>query len=838
MNRDTIDFGIDLGTTNSAIAVLQGRDTHVFKNNENLEYTPSAVWIDRNNHLFVGRTARERIESDPDNAFSEFKLQMGTSTTYRFALSGREMKPEELSAEVLKSLKASVMQRTQEDVKAAVITVPAAFELHQNKATRQAAELAGLTPSPLLQEPVAAALAYGFQSKSDKIFWLVYDLGGGTFDAAVIQVRDGEIRVVNHGGDNHLGGKLIDWAIVENLFIPTLTQQYKLKGFQRGNPAWISAIAKLKAEAEQAKIRLSDHQSLWIHIPFLGLDEQKHPISFEYELKRSDVEQLMEPFILRSINICKKVLTEKNLTANSIENILLVGGPTLTPYLRERLADKQKGLGIPLEFSIDPLTVVARGAAIFAGTQRLIQDEARLKHIRPKGAYTISFPGWAFQGSDSETTVGGMIKGEVSQRFQGYTVEFINSNIRPPWRSGQIPVDASGSFIASLWVKSGETNTYSVELRDSVGRICPSVTDPQKLSYTQGIVIANIPLTHSIGVALANNEVEWFLVKGQSLPARSQKTLRTAFEVSQGQAGGVIRIPVVEGESPRADRNRIIGRLEVTAQQVRRTVPVGAEVGITIDIDTSRLLRTKANIPLLDEEFEEVLHLGGQNITRDIAHLQQDLAEQKRRLSKLKTQEKALLEKDTEEVSAFLQQIENEQVVREVESALAAAQTDPESLDACDKRLSDLKMVLDQAETALEWPNLIQETNRLLARAQEIMDEYGSREDKQHFQQCEDDIHKAIYTQNADVLQQRVGKLRELLTYVLDKHDILPQMWFEQLCGMKNNMRNQVQAQKLIDEGLRALQTKNIPALRSINQQLKILLPLSLPPTDISTLTR
>src|SRR5215813_10297699 len=258
MSRNTIDFGIDLRTTNSSVAMLKGTDTDVIKNNENLEITPSAVWIDKKGSLFVGRHAKERLIVDSENAASEFKLLMGTNTEISFKRSGRRMKPEELSAEVLKSLKADVMQRTGEDIEAAVITVPAAFDLPQCKATEAAARLAGLKVSPLLQEPVAAAMAYGFQHEGKKSFWLVYDLGGGTFDAAIIQVRDGMIQVVNHGGDNQLGGKLIDWRIIEDLLLPTLERNYDLPYFNRGNKRWLSAFAKLKKAAEEAKIRTGD----------------------------------------------------------------------------------------------------------------------------------------------------------------------------------------------------------------------------------------------------------------------------------------------------------------------------------------------------------------------------------------------------------------------------------------------------------------------------------------------------------------------------------------------------------------------------------------------------
>ena len=196
MARTTIDYGIDLGTTNSSVAVLTDTIAEVVPNKDGSLMTPSAIWYDKRGKLYVGKDARSRHLHDEENAAVEFKLRMGQNWRKMFQRSGNRMLPEEMSAEVLKSLRADVHTNKREDVNAAVVTVPAAFELSQCEATRRAAELAGLTVSPLLQEPVAAALAYGFQSASDKVFWLVYDFGGGTFDAAVIQLRDGVIQVV------------------------------------------------------------------------------------------------------------------------------------------------------------------------------------------------------------------------------------------------------------------------------------------------------------------------------------------------------------------------------------------------------------------------------------------------------------------------------------------------------------------------------------------------------------------------------------------------------------------------------------------------------------------
>jgi len=487
MTQHTIDFGIDLGTTNSAIARFAGVDAEVIKNNQGHETTPSAVWVDRRNRIHVGQAAKMRSEADPDNTCTEFKLRMGTSGMAKhFVAAGRSMEPEELSAEVLKSLRRDVAQRLERDITAAVITVPAAFELSACDATKRAAELAGLTQAPLLQEPIAAALASGFQSAADNTFWLVYDLGGGTFDAAVINLRDGEFNVVTHRGDNFLGGKLVDWQIVEQLLIPAITEQHPMTGLGRGNPRWFGTIAKLKQAAEQAKIQLSQLQVAEVALELT--DEHGRQFDFYHDVHRADVERLFEPLIVRSINLCRTALSESGLGPGDIEKVLLVGGPTLSPYLRQRLADPREGLGIPLDHSQDPITVVARGAAIFAATQRL---ETPVAPPPPApGQYTVQLE-YEPVGPDLQPFVGGRVSGPD---LAGYSVELIRDDARDPWRSGRITLAPDGTFGVTLLAERGRPNTYRIELTDPTGT--PHDITPSTLTYTVGVVDTRPPLTH------------------------------------------------------------------------------------------------------------------------------------------------------------------------------------------------------------------------------------------------------------------------------------------------------------------------------------------------------
>jgi molecular chaperone DnaK len=269
--RQTFDFGIDLGTTNSAIAVLNGVTPRILKNMLDDDITPSAVSINKRLEVLVGKSAKTKLlQTGRTDTQIEFKRVMGTQQSFTFKSAGVSKLPEELSAEILKSLRTDVQRATGEEPLAAVITVPAAFETHQTSATMKAAKLAGFSQVALLQEPVAAALAYGFQTAGEKAYWLVFDFGGGTFDAALIKAEDGTVTVVHHGGDNFLGGSDIDWAFVENVILPKVHAQNPdfSEWLTRSNNDEKARVGmeKLKAAAEAAKVTLSGATSTTLDV--------------------------------------------------------------------------------------------------------------------------------------------------------------------------------------------------------------------------------------------------------------------------------------------------------------------------------------------------------------------------------------------------------------------------------------------------------------------------------------------------------------------------------------------------------------------------------------------
>jgi molecular chaperone DnaK len=689
MKSITIDFGIDLGTTNSKIAKIKGVETEVFKNNDGSEATPSAVWMDSKERVHVGRRAKDQLENDPENAFSEFKLQMGTETQYTFARNEKKMSPHELSSEVLKALKEDVRRQLGIDVTSVVITIPAAFGLLQCEATNKAAELAGFINHPLLQEPIAAAMAYGFQSEKTNKFWMIYNFGGGTFDASIIQIKDGQIEVINHGGDIIIGGKNLDWEIVNKLFAPVVAKENNLNNFYSNNKQFKGAFAKLKAEAEKAKIRLSFEDSVEIYIDNLFKNDKGLAVVFSYELFRNDFNELAKPYIIQSIDICKKLLFETRLITSNIEKIIMVGGTSLIPYLREMLLDPNEGLGIPLESSINPLTVVAIGAAIFAGTQRI----PFTKDIEVQKDEFLLELDYQPVGPDSEPLIGGRLLTDSSVDFDDFTIEFVNKTVRPEWRSGKIGLSSEGVFISQLWAEKDKKNEFQIEFYDQTG--VKYKTIPDKLIYTMGMVSAEAPLVHSIGIALAKNETIILLQKGVPLPAKSKIVLRTIKDFCVEQNEDFINIQLVECEyQPNENYNRFLGSIYIKADLIRANIPAGSEIEVSISIDSSRKIVAKTFIPILDEEFTSQFNLMIEN-----ASIQENIS---------------CFEESKDEHETLFQKVENEsstigsKILKQIESE--------NLIDEFNKFVRDgsqgFRTKLNNTDDSIVWPTLVNDTNK------------------------------------------------------------------------------------------------------------------------------
>src|SRR6478609_4607977 len=321
MAETPLYVGIDLGTTNSAAAVFDGERVAVVRNAQGATVTPSVVRVDKQGRITVGTRARRFIEQDPANTAAEFKRLMGTGKAIDFPAAGIAKKPEELSAEVLKALRQDITDQLGVNVERCVISVPALFELPQSAATSEAARLAGFARVELLQEPIASALAAGWRADDDGAgTWLVFDLGGGTFDASLLETRDGLLRVVGHDGDNFLGGRDFDWAITEHLASQLAVVP------RRNQPEHAAALRALRLAAEDAKIELSRGERAQVTLAQpLAIDGQD--VEVDLELTRATVEQLCAPLVDRALEVCVRLLSTHGLGPGRLARIVLVGGP-------------------------------------------------------------------------------------------------------------------------------------------------------------------------------------------------------------------------------------------------------------------------------------------------------------------------------------------------------------------------------------------------------------------------------------------------------------------------------------------------------------------------------
>ncbi|HHH83939.1 MAG TPA: molecular chaperone DnaK, partial [Thermoplasmatales archaeon] len=346
--------GIDLGTVNSEVAVMEGGKPVLIKSAEGEPYFPSIVAFTKEGEMLVGEAAKRQAIMNPEGTIHRIKRKMGTNEKVK--VWGKEYTPEQISAFILQKIKRDAEEYLGEEVKEAVITVPAYFNDDQRQATKDAGKIAGFEVKRILNEPTAAALAYGLDKEGEHKI-AVYDLGGGTFDITIMEVGDGVFEVLSTNGDTHLGGADMDRAIVDYL-----ADKFKEEhGIDLREDK--KALQRLTEAAEKAKMELSSAMQTSIDLPYITVvnNEPKH---IQETLTRAKFEQLIEPIVKRTIEPCQQALKDAKLKAEDIDHVVLVGGTTRIPYVRKVV---EEIFGKKPERGIDPMECVAFGAAIQAG---------------------------------------------------------------------------------------------------------------------------------------------------------------------------------------------------------------------------------------------------------------------------------------------------------------------------------------------------------------------------------------------------------------------------------------------------------------------------------------
>ena len=721
MARIKIDYGIDLGTTNSSICRMEKGEPVVIKTDTLKETLPSCVSVNRRGSLSVGDAAYNTMKSDKrratkgwhvaaTNTYIEFKRTMGTDTQYPCANANRDFTSEELSAEVLKTLRSFV---TDEQFRSVVITVPAKFTVGQKTATIEAAKLAGFDRCELLQEPIAASFAYGLTADEKSGIWMVFDFGGGTFDAALLRVEDGIMQVFDTAGDNYLGGKDLDAAIVDKVIVPYLKQHYNIDGILSDKAKNAMLRDAMKTYAEDVKIQLSFKQQddIISNLGDLGEDEDGEEIELDITVTQQQLFEAIRPIFQKSVDICRSLLEANGLTGADLNKLILVGGPTHSPLIRQMLHEQ---ITPNVDTSIDPMTAVATGAALFAST---LDAEVRDEDIEV-GTVKLDM---GYEATSVETVEWVSVKldrsGSGSNCPESVLVELERAD--GAWSSGKVEIDEMGNVIEANLLE-GKPNAFTVKVYNRRGDLMPCF--PAEITIIQGSKVGAAPLPYNIGIAVWSDRRKRAIFRAATGLEKNKPTpavgvvnsLSTSRQLRPGIGTDIMTVPIYQCEDqPEQGRTaalyEYVADVVVTGDEVDQLIPENSPVDVTLRVDSSEQMTVEIFFPATDLTVTRPLDTSKKQSVREAEDLiNKYISDAQRELDNLSADgvPTASLQRDLNDVITSHQNSQEKKAV-----------------------LQHLKMVMrsiEDEETRTEWDRLERKLKDLFERLGRAQAELGN----------------------------------------------------------------------------------------------------------------
>ena len=813
---NTINFGIDLGTTNSAIAKFIKGEVIIFSNPQDYgRNTLPSVVAYRKDKITVGNKAKEFLEKDPKSVVGIFKRKMGTAESFKIKSINESKTPIELSAQVLKELKTFV--NTGDNLDAVVITIPASFDTIQSNATKEAGIQAGFKQVVLLQEPIAASLAYANMKKEREMQegqWLVYDLGGGTFDVALIKIKDGEMKVLDHEGDNFLGGADFDNMIVEKLVIPKICEQYKFSNLEDDMK---SASGKFNAKyyvllrrAEEAKITLSSKTSAEIVVDGFE-DEDGNEVDMEIIITRSEFNELIRPNIDGTIEMIKQILTRNSLKPIDLQFTLMVGGSTYIPYVRTRV---EEVLQIPANCEIDPTTAVAIGAAYYSATK-----PKEIEKSSAKKQTSISIKTSYNKASKEKDEL-------FSARITGNTEGLSYRITRQDGGFDSGIKKLSERISEDLPLVDGAFNFFSLVVYDSQNNIID--TDIEPIGINSGFGISGQPIPEDICLEVddydnpGKTRLKPIFFKNAILPLRSQGI---SFPLNKGMIKGndddFIYINVLEGSHlALPEANKGIGFMEIRGTQIKRDIAKGSDIEITISISESRDISISVYLNMADQEFKQTFNPKERHTPIEFLKEQvEDLSD------KLDLEIQEATDKEDYETAGTLNKLkkEMETVSEETESLT--------SDDVTDKRyqLEDKKRKIAQEIDSATKNKRIQQVKahyfEIKEECEKMLDENGNDHERKTFNDIVSQESAFFATNSPLKIQEKSDEIHSIVSKIRWRTPDFLASIFQWCKNNQTRMNDQAQAKSLVDAGNFAIESQNWERLSEINSGLLNLLP-------------
>ena len=791
-----IKYGIDLGTTNSSIAVIEKGESVIVKSELQKDTLPSCVAYSKKKTISAGDRAFNQLQKDKlisikkgevlsSNTFIEFKRTMGTDKKYHSTYMETDYLSEDLSAEVLKKLKSFPQE---DNFKSVVITIPAMFNDNQKAATKKAAELAGFSQVELLQEPIAAAMAFGMDEKIQDGQIIIFDFGGGTFDVCLVNIEEGIMQVKDTGGDNWLGGKNLDQAIVDEIMMPYLKENYAIETFLNDESKNSLLKTALKVEAEKIKINLSFSTSYDIvsDIGDYPEDDNGEEIELDFTVTNEKLKSVLAPIFQKAVDITKELLAKNNLNGNTIADLILVGGPTFSPILRELLEDQVCNPNT----KVDPMTVVARGAAIYA--MQFDVDEAIQEQVKDKTKIQLELSYESQSVEEEEMLVIKLNKAKTDGEMPEKLFAIVKRT-DGGWESDKSELSETGDII-DLKLRPGKPNIFEVSLTNGSGDFFEC--EPNELTIIQGVKSGNATLAMNYGVELSgeNGKANFYCIPGlernQTMPASGEKSaLRTQKDIRPG-SNDEINISIYQGtddaEGTRASNQTWVSTVKLTGNEISKLLPKNSEVSLFLEIVRDGVYKLSIDIPFLNDTIDLQLDVSHKQKGEDDKWFDQQFESIE---SEIKAFEAANDDYDTARIDKI--RLNVAEIKKEYEARKSDEDTRMQTRDNLRKQFAEF----DNLENESSWPSSEKSLKEAYYRLEENLKGSTNSQFTSSLDRFKTQMEKVIAKENVKDAKELDDDIRAMnFAVVEDKHGV--ELWISIIQNMNKSFDSQVWSDK------------------------------------------